>query len=774
MSKVQMLRASVTQRLTAAAEEIFVLFERSIAEYEEELSRSKEENERQRKLLDAVFNPQLQLHRADVQQLLESKEEVSPEQQDWSSSLDQEDPEPPHIKEEQEELWTSPSQSVWNLTPNRRLQPDTEVSDSSEFKTEVSDDDWTDTSEPQSVLNSLKIIEVPVSDMRCNTGKKTYSCPVCGKIFGRSPHLKIHMRTHTGEKPFSCSFCGKSFTQKVNLTYHMSVHTGEKRFSCRFCHERFTWYTQLKSHQCVCESSQLHQSQTEENRDAETGEKSFSCSECGKRFGRKDNLNIHMRIHTGERPFSCTVCGKSFKHGGHLTQHMSVHTKENRFSCNVCDKRFTWLYQLKRHNCSGEFSEPHEVWTNQEGEQLQGLEGADKFTFTHVPVKSEDDEEKPQSSQLHQRQSEENRYFVGEKDCGGSEPARNSHPDRHLQSQNDIKVSVFPETEAGDGDWNETREPQSGSVKITEIDTGINTGKKSFSCSECGKIFGRKEHLQTHVRIHTGERPFSCSDCGKTFGCKRSLLGHMTSHTGEKPFSCSQCGKRFGRMVNLKTHERLHTGERPFSCPFCGKGFTQKVHMTQHMAVHTGEKQFSCSVCDKKFTWLSGFRRHKCGVEQSELDEAEDNSEVEPGEKPFRCRECGNRFNHKHNLKAHMRIHTGEKPFSCSVCGKGFITSGALKKHLRTHSGEKPFSCPVCGIRFTQGGNLKRHMAQHTGETREKPFSCSVCGKSFTQVSNMKRHMTQHTAAETSQLQEEGSEAVMSSDLTEYQQSTDD
>eukprot|EP00064_Thunnus_orientalis_P017307 superscaffoldBa00003645_g17388 len=108
---VQMLRAVVDQRLTAAAEEIFVLFERSIAEYEEELSRSKEENERQRKLLDAVFNPQLQLHRAvfpaDVQQLFGSKEEAPPEQQEWNSSLDQEDPEPPHIKEEQEELWTS-------------------------------------------------------------------------------------------------------------------------------------------------------------------------------------------------------------------------------------------------------------------------------------------------------------------------------------------------------------------------------------------------------------------------------------------------------------------------------------------------------------------------------------------------------------------------------------------------------------------------------------------------------------------------------------------
>ena len=66
MCKVQMLRALVEQRLTAAAEEIFGLFERTIAEYEEELCRSKEENERQRELLDAVYNPQLRLHRAGL------------------------------------------------------------------------------------------------------------------------------------------------------------------------------------------------------------------------------------------------------------------------------------------------------------------------------------------------------------------------------------------------------------------------------------------------------------------------------------------------------------------------------------------------------------------------------------------------------------------------------------------------------------------------------------------------------------------------------------
>ena len=57
MTEVQTVRVFMQQRLTAAAEEIFELFERTITENEEELCR-------QRKLLDAVYNPQVQLHRA--------------------------------------------------------------------------------------------------------------------------------------------------------------------------------------------------------------------------------------------------------------------------------------------------------------------------------------------------------------------------------------------------------------------------------------------------------------------------------------------------------------------------------------------------------------------------------------------------------------------------------------------------------------------------------------------------------------------------------------
>ncbi|XP_023280403.1 zinc finger protein 135-like isoform X1 [Seriola lalandi dorsalis] len=298
--------------------------------------------------------------------------------------------------------------------------------------------------------------------------------------------------------------------------------------------------------------------------------------------------------------------------------------------------------------------EPGDVWTGQEG----GLEGTDvpEFQFPPVSVKSENDEETPQSSELQQSRAKESTYGTASSPAQqtelGAAGEDRGEPDRTL----DMDVARFlkatsngqfflsqcfkADPEVLDDDWNKMIKSQPFSDTLTDSEAASHkrSQKKLYKCPICSKTFQHNTALQRHMTCHTGERPFDCAECGKTFRQKGSLHIHMRKHTGEKPFSCLVCGKNFTQSGTLAAHMRIHTGEKPFSCSVCKKRYNERGTLVRHMRVHTGEKPFTCSL-------------------------------------------CGKRFSEKGNLNKHKRIHTGEKPFSCSLCEKKFSLFSHLKNH---------------------------------------------------------------------------------------------
>ncbi|XP_071769027.2 uncharacterized protein LOC139922408 [Centroberyx gerrardi] len=244
MSKIEMLREFVSRRLVAAAEEICGVFERTIAEYEEEATRSKQEIDHQRKVLDIILKERL--HGADptcqpnvsYKQLQTQQEEA----EGVKCSVPPTVPASACVKSECHPPQTSllhRTQTMDYTASSDQRESDGDGSGASEATSDhqafspccsIAENEENSRSvcfqESAGAQSSFMTQTLPLC-----TEVEVYLCGTCGK--------EIEQRTDEREKPYSCRGCSEVLNQTTaplrepfteeSGAGDTSVQTGEKR-----------------------------------------------------------------------------------------------------------------------------------------------------------------------------------------------------------------------------------------------------------------------------------------------------------------------------------------------------------------------------------------------------------------------------------------------------------------------------------------------------------------------------------------------------------------
>ncbi|XP_034017124.1 zinc finger protein 181-like isoform X2 [Thalassophryne amazonica] len=293
MSKIEMLRILINERLTAAAEEIFGVFGRTIAEYEEEISLLKGEIDRQQRLLDLRKKPRVSLQDgAGVPADDVSRHPDFSEPHRWTASPD--DVKASDIKEEEEELWSNHQDE--SLAAAKQNQTSIVAFQSSSTGNQQ---------DPEILPSSLPHIQSRDPDDSDNGGSVLQTSTDPDEDFpdssdlplgdGQLDCLKLDASLCEVVDSYICSICGRVFAQRGHWAKHVQVHRkAEKKV-----------------------------------------DKSYVCNICGKRLTRFDGYQKHLRIHTGEKPYCCEICGRKFSDNSNYKRHVRIHKSQLRLQDNM-------------------------------------------------------------------------------------------------------------------------------------------------------------------------------------------------------------------------------------------------------------------------------------------------------------------------------------------------------------------------------------------------------------------------------------------------------
>ncbi|KAJ0184400.1 hypothetical protein K1T71_000823 [Dendrolimus kikuchii] len=314
--------------------------------------------------------------------------------------------------------------------------------------------------------------------------KFPYQCHLCFKGFNFESKLVNHMQKHSPSRgPYECKTCKMYLPTPYSYSVHRLIHT--QRYECVVCSRRMIDKPSILDHYrsqhegltsvftcqiCgkISTNSKTHRGHMR-NHHADEGRP--KCDQCGKSFVNKDSLHSHMQIHAGVKNYECAICGARFRTRSQIKHHHLKHSTEKKYYCVECDTRFKTAQALKTHL---------------------------KKSIKHIDIESL-------------------RYPCLRCEKRFNTEAALSH---HTLVQHE--------------------------------------GVRGHRCEECGAALATANSLNKHIHsVHKGKRAEAkhvCDTCGKAFRGKSVLVNHVRTHTGEKPFECTYCGRKFGQRTAMRTH----------------------------------------------------------------------------------------------------------------------------------------------------------------------------------------------------------------------------